>query len=642
MHRYRKISRVFAVAAIVAAIAACLTPALTARQNGWDADAARRKADYLYQHALATNEAGKRGSAAMLTMHAAALDPEDLGMVVSHGRLLLALVGNNDSAEAVDVFERFGTYMHENPDDYAYAKVFVEFAHRIGREPRGIEVLERLHAIYPEKTEPRQMLVAALLNNFEQKGDTADYRRALELLDSLEQRAGINAGLRSQMAYAYALASDYDGLRSTVDTLVAARPNDVAALIFAGDSYRSIYDFEKAESLYKRANEADTTDGRPYIRLAAVYLQQSDSTRYEDLIYKALAGENIEYDEKHNIMLDYVRRQYGDSTKWDRIQELFRVLERVNPDESRMFAMEAAFEEARNNKDAAREKLEYAVSLDPSDLQSQTWLVQSDYNAKLHDRTIEHAHAAGPLFPDNFLFPVYESLAYMSKEQPDSAIAVLTRVKINEVHNPRAVSSLLQSLSDAYHYNGQVDSAIAVLERVIALDNNNFSAYNNLSYYLAQENRDIDRAVRYGNFAVLAEPENPTYLDTYAYALFKAHRYGEAMQQIDEALRYAGLSATYVSGGDTLVVPTVPIDTAAVDTSLVFEEVSDDPYEDIEEEVEELFTDGGYDLLVHAGDIYFMAGNPEAAVAFWKEALLRKPDDELTQRKVKHRTFFYE
>ena len=48
------------------------------------------------------------------------------------------------------------------------------------------------------------------------------------------------------------------------------------------------------------------------------------------------------------------------------------------------------------------------------------------------------------------------------------------------------------------------------------------------------------------------------------------------------------------------------------------------------------------EILHHAGDIYFMNGMPEEALEFWEKALKLAPEDELLQRKVKHKTFFYE
>ena len=52
--------------------------------------------------------------------------------------------------------------------------------------------------------------------------------------------------------------------------------------------------------------------------------------------------------------------------------------------------------------------------------------------------------------------------------------------------------------------------------------------------------------------------------------------------------------------------------------------------------------DPSAEILHHAGDIYFMNGMPEDALEFWEKALNLTPEDELLQRKVKHKTFFFE
>ena len=47
------------------------------------------------------------------------------------------------------------------------------------------------------------------------------------------------------------------------------------------------------------------------------------------------------------------------------------------------------------------------------------------------------------------------------------------------------------------------------------------------------------------------------------------------------------------------------------------------------------------ELYHHMGDIYFMCGDPERALELWKQAAELDPDDDLLQRKIKHKTYFY-
>ena len=78
--------------------------------------------------------------------------------------------------------------------------------------------------------------------------------------------------------------------------------------------------------------------------------------------------------------------------------------------------------------------------------------------------------------------------------------------------------------------------------------------------------------------AIKAEPKNATFLDTYAWILFKQGRYSEAKIYIDQTLQCDS-------------------DTSAV-------------------------------LLEHAGDIYYQAGQRDQALSFWQQALTRTTEKE--------------
>ena len=50
----------------------------------------------------------------------------------------------------------------------------------------------------------------------------------------------------------------------------------------------------------------------------------------------------------------------------------------------------------------------------------------------------------------------------------------------------------------------------------------------------------------------------------------------------------------------------------------------------------------GADILEHAGDIYYMCGEPDDALLFWKRALALKPEDnDLLARKIKAKAYLY-
>ena len=106
---------------------------------------------------------------------------------------------------------------------------------------------------------------------------------------------------------------------------------------------------------------------------------------------------------------------------------------------------------------------------------------------------------------------------------------------------------------------------------------------------MSEDGKDLQKAEQMSYRVIKAEPNNATYLDTYAWILFLEKRFIEAKLYIDQAVKN---------------------DTDSVQSSVVLE---------------------------HAGDIYALNGQIEGALKYWNKALkvAKKEDKALIQRKIK-------
>ena len=59
---------------------------------------------------------------------------------------------------------------------------------------------------------------------------------------------------------------------------------------------------------------------------------------------------------------------------------------------------------------------------------------------------------------------------------------------------------------------------------------------NNFAYYLSEEQRDLERALRMAERANELTPHSATYLDTHAWVLYRLGRYEEAQTVMRKAL----------------------------------------------------------------------------------------------------------
>ncbi|MFP5257906.1 MAG: tetratricopeptide repeat protein, partial [Acidobacteriota bacterium] len=80
------------------------------------------------------------------------------------------------------------------------------------------------------------------------------------------------------------------------------------------------------------------------------------------------------------------------------------------------------------------------------------------------------------------------------------------------------------------------DGAKAAMERIVAKDPTHPDALNYLGYSLAEEGRDLERALGMIQKALEKEPDNPFFLDSLAWTLYKLKRLDEALAAIEKAV----------------------------------------------------------------------------------------------------------
>jgi tetratricopeptide (TPR) repeat protein len=109
-------------------------------------------------------------------------------------------------------------------------------------------------------------------------------------------------------------------------------------------------------------------------------------------------------------------------------------------------------------------------------------------------------------------------------------------IKMNNPDQPRWLESTLQKtevLVLAYMKtsdNNYLQSALDIYESLLTKMPNNTGILNNVAYILTENNRDLDKALEYIRRAYEIRPDDPTYLDTYAFVLYKKGEYAEAVR----------------------------------------------------------------------------------------------------------------
>ena len=133
---------------------------------------------------------------------------------------------------------------------------------------------------------------------------------------------------------------------------------------------------------------------------------------------------------------------------------------------------------------------------------------------------------------------------FLVTDRPRQAFPILSGIDARLRENPLLASESFDDgrffffLGVAADETGHPEIVLDAMERCVAAGGPPaLAARNYVAYTLALLGRDLDHALVYARAAVVAEPENPAYLDTLAWVLFRRGDPAAALPHLQQAAR---------------------------------------------------------------------------------------------------------
>lgn len=546
-----------------------------------------RKADYIYLEALRAKSQSNHDAAFALLRRAHELNPADREIGVELSTYLLSL-SQTDSALLTSSMTLLRDYCEANPTDIYYGGRYAMLNEQLLNRDEALRTWKRLHTLYPDRLEVTYRYAGALA----QGGSQADRDKAIAVYDSVEIAEGKSIPLSSKKIQLYYSLQDTASILAEADRLRLSAPRNVDFQVFSGDIYSMFGLNDQAKQFYDSACILDPSSGLAYYSRAQFYHTLGDSAAFNREVFQALEQKNLNVETKLVILRSYIQEMFNDSTNFPQIGQLFDVLIDQHPHEHDIHDLYSRYLIVTKDYSKAAEQTERALDLDPADSEGWEMLTSLYLQVDRLDDARKAIKRSLRYYPDNSRQYLVLGSIYDQEGQRDKAAAEYRHaLSLTDSTDVSQLSRIYGAMGDNLYASEQADSAFVYYQKSLLYDPDNTLALNNCAYYLACEGRDLDRALEMIEKAVGAEPENATSMDTYAWVLFKRKDYAKAREIIDRTLS-----------------------------------LTDERSEEI---------------LEHAGDIYFMDGDPDGALRFWKEALELAPDNQLLAKKVKHKTYFF-
>jgi tetratricopeptide (TPR) repeat protein len=191
-----------------------------------------------------------------------------------------------------------------------------------------------------------------------------------------------------------------------------------------------------------------------------------------------------------------------------------------------------------NNQEEAISLYLKSLQLNPANLNAWQNILDFEFRNSEFDSVIVHAEKAITYFPNQALIYFYGGTAYLSQNNYKKAVQMLEQGKKYASSNLQLLAYFNGQLGDAYNGTEEYEKSDKAYEAALDFDPDNDHVLNNYSYFLSIRKEKLDLAEKMSTKLIERNPEDPTYLDTYAWVLYNLGKYNDAKKYIEKAINF--------------------------------------------------------------------------------------------------------
>ena len=548
----------------------------------WLSAEQQRKYDYFFLEAMRMKGKNEYDAAFGLLQHCLDINPTASSALYEISQYYMFLRQVPQGQAALEQAVAFA------PDNYWYSQGLVSLYQQQNELDKAAALLEKMVTRFPSKQDP----LFSLLDIYSRQ---EKYNDVISTLNRLEKRLGKNEQLSMEKFRIYLQMKDDKKAFQEIESLVQEYPMDMRYQVILGDVYLQNGKKQEAYDAYQKVLAVEPDNPMALFSMASYYEQTGQKELYQQQLDTLLLNKKVTSDTKISVMRQVIAENEQSSAKDStQVIALFDRMMKQDMDDPQIPMLYSQYLLSKNMEQEAVPVLEQVVDLDPTNKAARLMLVSAAVKKEDYKQIIKVCEPGIEATPDALELYYYLAIAYHQAEQGDSVLSVCNRALEHITPDTRkeVISDFYSIMGDIYHTKKQMTEAYAAYDSALVYNSSNIGALNNYAYYLSVERRDLDKAEEMSYKTVKAEPNNSTYLDTYAWILFEKGNYAEARIYIDNAMKNDGEKS---------------------------------------------------DVIVeHCGDIYFMTSDVEGALKYWKKALEMGSESKMLKQKIEKKKYIAE
>lgn len=383
---------------------------------------------------------------------------------------------------------------------------------------------------------------------------------AIKTYNRAENFFGINetSSLQKQRLY-FELGKPKEALNEG-EKLLQAFPDDERLVVGVAENQSQYNQKNQAISTLEKFVAENKIAPNASLFLAGLYRDTNQEEKARRLIRTVFDDPEVELNSKLVVLGTYSEelnqlkaKNESDPAKQKFALDILEILKINYPNETNVSVMGGdLYLSVGKNQEARRE---YLQAVQSGEVNFEVWqnLLYIEMQLSEWDAVIAHTEKALEYYPNQAMLHYFRGAALLQRRSYREAINSLEQSKKLATSNPGMTAEINGLLGDAYNATKDYTKSDKAYEDALAFNPNNEVVMNNYSYFLALRKANLERAEKLSAQLIKDHPDNPTYLDTYAWVLYARQKYKEARKVMERVVASGKANATHLEHfGDIL------------------------------------------------------------------------------------------
>lgn len=416
-----------------------------------------------------------------------------------------------------------------NPGNLWYKVLLANILQKKSMIEEACNIYAEIISKYPDKEE-FYLLEASLYTSVEK------WQQAIDVYNRYEKQYGITEPSSIEKIKLYTKLNDLKGASNELIKLIRKYPDRSDYLSLLAELYFNSNQDKKGLQILDKILKAEPDNSFVHFYLADYYRDKKQNDKVEKYMKNALLSDDIDNGFKIQYILKLILNPDTTSVTEPQLDSYMNLLMSKYSEDLAVRALHSDFLKKDKKLEEAKGELEFILSKDQNNylIWEELLLLCNEIGDTtcMFNRSVE----AIKYFPEEPLPYALAGISFLMRKKYSEAILYFE--KGAKLSDDKVVlkSQFYAYLADCYYNIDSVKIAFDMFDHVLKINPNDILVLNNYAYYLSLRNEKLDLAEKMSSRAVSLESDNATYLDTYAWVLYKRNNYSQARYYIKLAI----------------------------------------------------------------------------------------------------------